>query len=318
MANISAVSNTLQPDHILADPSLAAAITWAASKQTYYTVRFFVDRDLVQDAYLAYAYFRWVDDQLDHDGMDEPGRLAFVERQKAIIEHCYRGKRLFRLTDEENLLINLIRGDRCENSGLQAYIRNMMAVMAFDARRRGRLVSQQELATYTHWLAKAVTEALHYFIGNQGKSPHNEARYLAATAAHIAHMLRDTLEDIQAGYFNIPREYTEFYRIDPGNVECAAYLSWVRSRVQLAQRYFKAGRGYLAQVENPRCRLAGYAYITRFEYVLRAIRLDCYRLRAEYPECKSMAAGALMSWSVLSSAFNPRQQLARSNILPAG
>ena len=317
MANISAISNTLQPEHSPATSPLAASITWAASKQSYYTVRFFVDRELVQDAYRAYAYFRWMDDQLDHDGMDEPGRLAFVERQKAIIERCYRGERLSRLTDEEHLAADLIRRDRGENSGLQAYIRNMTAVMAFDAGRRGRLVSQQELSTYTHYLAKAVTEALHYFIGNQDKSPHNEARYLAATAAHIAHMLRDTQEDLQAGYFNIPREYVESYRIDPGDVECAPYMNWVQSRVQLAQSYFKAGRGYLSQVENPRCRLAGHAYIARFEYVLQAIRRDGYRLRAEYPECKSVAAGALMSWSVLSSAFNPRQHWARSHALPA-
>ena len=45
--------------------NLAAGITKSASKQTYYTIRFFVDRDLVNDAYRAYAYFRWVDDVLD-------------------------------------------------------------------------------------------------------------------------------------------------------------------------------------------------------------------------------------------------------------
>jgi phytoene/squalene synthetase len=45
--------------------SLAAAITSAASRQTYYTVRFLVDRPRRADAYRAYAYFRWVDDVLD-------------------------------------------------------------------------------------------------------------------------------------------------------------------------------------------------------------------------------------------------------------
>ena len=43
----------------------AASITKAASKQTYYTIRFLVDRDRVDDAYRAYGYFRWVDDVLD-------------------------------------------------------------------------------------------------------------------------------------------------------------------------------------------------------------------------------------------------------------
>lgn len=37
---------------------LSAAITQTASKQTYYTIRFLMDRDRVKDAYRAYAYFR--------------------------------------------------------------------------------------------------------------------------------------------------------------------------------------------------------------------------------------------------------------------
>ena len=47
--------------------SIAPAITKAASKQTYYTIRFLVDRDRVADAFRAYAYFRWVDDTLDNN-----------------------------------------------------------------------------------------------------------------------------------------------------------------------------------------------------------------------------------------------------------
>ncbi len=46
-------------------PNLASSITKTASKQTYYTIRFLVDRDRVDDAYRAYAYFRWVDDVLE-------------------------------------------------------------------------------------------------------------------------------------------------------------------------------------------------------------------------------------------------------------
>jgi phytoene/squalene synthetase len=311
MANISTISKTLKPAYPQTDSSLAVSITWKASKQTFYTVRFFVDRELVQDAFRAYAYFRWVDDHLDCDGLEAPERRAFIERQKWLIERCYRGEPPRRLLDEERLLVELIRGKRGESSGLQAYIRNMVAVMAFDAGRRGSLVSQPELERYTHTLAKAVTEALHYFIGNRSKSPHNKARYMAATAAHIAHMLRDTLEDVQAGYYNIPREVIEFYRIDPGDVGCIPYRNWVQSRVQLAQSCFKAGRGYLANVESTRCRIAGYAYIARFESVLQTIIRDGYQLRSEYPECKKASAGARMSWSVLSSALNLRPQPAR-------
>ena len=294
---------------------LAAWITKAASKQTYYTVRFLVDRQRVADAYRAYAYFRWVDDQLDQEDIRKPQRMAFVRRQKALMERCYLGDPPPHLADEERLLAELIGKDREKDSGLQAYIRNMMAVMAFDADRRGRLISQAELVDYSRYLATAVTEALHYFIGHDRPSPRGEARYLAATAAHIVHMLRDTAEDVNAGYYNIPSEFLAAHAITAWDVESAPYRAWVRGRAQLARSYFAAGRGYLAQVENLRCRLAGYAYIARFEGVLEAIQAEGYRLRPNYADCKRKAAALQMGWSVLALAFAGRRQPAREELL---
>jgi phytoene/squalene synthetase len=298
---------------------LAARITKAASKQTYYTVHYLVDRPLVSDAYQAYAYFRWVDDQLDQENIDKPQRMAFVTHQQALMERCYLGEPLPSLASEERMLVDLIDKDFQMDSGLQAYIRNMMAVMAFDAKRRGRLISQVELVDYSRYLATAVTEALHYFIGHDQPSPRNEARYLAATAAHIVHMLRDTAEDVAAGYYNIPREFLAARGMSAWDVESAPYRAWVRGRVQLARNYFAAGRSYLAQVENLRCRLAGYAYIARFEGVLGAIEAEDYRLRPDYAECKQKTAALRMGWSVLGLAFASRRQPAWDNfVIPAG
>jgi hypothetical protein len=220
---------------------------------------------------------------------------------------------------EEQILVDLFQNDRCipGHSGLRSYIHNMMAVMAFDAERRGRLISQGELNAYAHSLAVAVTEALHYFIGHNCSSPRSEDRYLAVTGAHITHMLRDTVDDNAAGYFNIPREYLEANQTSPFDIESEPYRDWVRSRVQLARDYFKAGRRYMARVECFRCRLAGYAYIARFEAVLDSIEQDNYLLRAEYRECKTLAAGAQMGWSTLWSAFNEKAPQVRSTALTA-
>ncbi len=63
----------------------------------------------------------------------------------------------------------------------------MMLVMNFDVRRRGTLISQVQLNEYTRWLAIAVTEAMHYFIGRGAFAPRDETRYLAVSAAHITH-----------------------------------------------------------------------------------------------------------------------------------
>ena len=296
--------------------ALAAAITQAASKQTYYTIRFLVDRDRVSDAYRAYAYFRWVDDWLDGGQMERPERAAFLERQSALIDNCYRSEPPHDLTLEEQMLVELIRRDGEKNSGLQMYIHNMLAVMAFDAERRGRLISRAELTEYSRWLATGVTEAMHYFIGHDCPAPRNEARYLAVTAAHFTHMLRDTFEDVAAGYYNIPREYLDSTNIAPQAVKSEAYRAWVKSRVQLARDYFKAGRSYLAQVENPRCRLAGYAYVGRFDGVLDAIEREGYWLRPEYRERKSLGAGLRMIGMAFGSAFGNRPAERAPRTLP--
>jgi len=296
---------TIPPDQGggTSDSSLAAAITRAASKQTYYTVRFLVDRDRVPDAYRAYAYFRWVDDWLDQVDLDKALRVDFLSRQQALVAACYRGDVLGHLTPEEGLLVDLLRGDHSQSTGLRAYVSNMMDVMAFDTERRGRLISQDELTGYTRNLATAVTEALHHFIGHRCKCPHCKARYLAATAAHITHMLRDTLEDTQAGYFNIPRELLELHGIDVGDVESDPYRMWVKNRVRLARLSFETGKSYLSRVKNLRCRLAGFAYIARFEGVLDAIQEDGYILRAGYPEAKSLGAGVRLFCSSFARAL---------------
>ena len=281
--------------------SLAASITKSASKQTYYTIRFFVDRDRVADAYRAYGYFRWVDDVIDEAGGSRAERTAFAYRQQALLVSCYRGELPEDLCEEEWMLVDLVRNDIEKNSGLQAYLRNMMDVMLFDAQRRGHAISQIELHEYSRKLGKAVTEALYYFIGYSDPSPRHEARYLAVTAAHITHMLRDATEDAESGYYNIPREYLATRDIMPNDVTSQAYREWVCGRVQLARWYFQLARECTAQVKNFRCRLAGFAYTARFEWMLEAIERDNYCLRSEYPERKSLLAGLWMAWHILIS-----------------
>jgi len=292
------------------ESGLAPSITKVASEQTYYTIRYLVDKERVADAYRAYAYFRWVDDSLDAGSAFPQGddasaeRGAFIDRQKSLLEKCYRGESPRDTDIHEMMLVELIRHDAEKNSGLQCYLRNMMGVMSFDARRRGRLISQMELNEYTGLLASAVTEAMHYFIGHCCYSPRDEARYQAVSAAHITHMLRDTFDDVQAGYFNIPREVLEANHISPFDVQSNAYRSWVKNRVQLARTYFRAGRDYLSRVQNPRCRLAGFAYAARFEWLLDTFEREGYSLRPQYNERKSVGTGLRMMASALSSMIN--------------
>jgi phytoene/squalene synthetase len=283
------------------DPSLAASITRSGSRQTYYTFCLLADRDRIEDAYRAYAYFRWLDDCLDRETLAKSERRDLLKRQKRILEESYDGKLGQDACPEEQLLVDLVRQDPDRTNGLHTYLHDMMAVMAFDAARCGRLISQMELNRYTQWLACSVTEAMHYFIGHDAYSPRDETRYLAVSAAHITHMLRDTVEDALVGYYNIPSEYLQANSITPRDVDCDAYRTWVKSRVQLARSQFQEGRKYLKRVANPRCRLAGYAYTARFESLLDTIEREEYHLRPTYAERKSLASGWRMGWQTLAA-----------------
>lgn len=94
MTTLYARPRTARPIRAPESPLLARAITWKASKQTYLTVRFLVDRDRVADAYRAYAYFRWLDDRLDAGEMSAAECAAFVRRQQDYVERLYAGDAL--------------------------------------------------------------------------------------------------------------------------------------------------------------------------------------------------------------------------------
>jgi phytoene/squalene synthetase len=297
---------TTQPFPNVPDARLPAEITKAASRQTYYTMRLLADRERVQDAMRSYAYFRWVDDMLDAPGRGEAERGEFILRQERLLAACWRGEFPTDADRYERMLVELVRRNREAQGGLRTYLGDMMAVMKFDAGRRGRLISAGELEGYTRDLARAVTENLHYFIGHGCAAPRDGTRYLAVEAAHITHMLRDTLEDAAAGYYNIPRQVLEAGGIGPEEIHAPAYRAWVKGRVRLARGCFERGREYLRRVESGRCRLAGFAYIARFEGVLDAIEREGFYLRAGYPERKGLRGVLWACGSALGDALMRR------------
>jgi phytoene/squalene synthetase len=267
--------------------SLAAGLTRKGSLHTYYTIRWLVDPDLVQDGFLAYGYFRWLDDVVDQTLTARGQRLSFVAAQTRLLNHLLAGGLPGDLSPEERWLADLVAHNRPEHGGLESYLRNMMAVMEFDARRRGRIIGTQELTHYTRCLSTAVMDGLTYFIGHRYRYPAGEARYRAVAAAHITHMLRDAVEDAQAGYFNIPAEILERERLTPADVRAPTYRAWVRARVMLARGLFREGKRSISHLACLRARLAGYAYCARFEAVLNTIERDDYLLRPDYGEASS-------------------------------
>ncbi|HSR31571.1 MAG TPA: squalene/phytoene synthase family protein, partial [Anaerolineae bacterium] len=242
----------------------------------------------VDDCYRAYGYFRWADDvvdaptPVDESFQSRDERVSFIRRQRELINRLYRSERPEYLAPEEEIIADLICHDREENSGLQSFIRNFLAIIEFDAHRRGQLINQRELTWYSNCLGKAVTDAIQYFIGNDHPYAGADNHYLAATAAHITHMLRDMVDDTAEGYINIPREYLEVHGIGPQDVDSPPFRAWVQARVELARQYFREGKRYIDGLDVLRCKIAAHWYCARFEGVLDTIERDGYILRAEF------------------------------------
>jgi hypothetical protein len=291
---------------------LAASITRSGSKQTYYTLRFLADSDRLQDALRGYAYFRWVDDQLDTSAGTQQEKLAFLHRQCALLDACYLGETPEISAAEEQMLVDLVRENPDKESGLGVYLYNMMGVMSFDVERYGRGITQAQLAHYSLMLSKAVTEYMFYFIGHDDPPPQGAARYQAVIGAHVVHMLRDLLCDIDLGYYNFPVEVHPGEQISIDDIHSQVFRQWVYERVQQAHESFIAGREYISRVKNLRCRLAGFTYLARFEWMLRAIERDQYCLRASYPERKKFRVILWMARYVIVSLM----RLPRKNLQP--
>ncbi|MFC2054895.1 squalene/phytoene synthase family protein [Chloroflexota bacterium] len=276
--------------------SLARSITWAGSKQTFFVGYFMVDRNLVNDFFRAYAYFRWIDDIVDVSIKSKEDSINFIRRQRELIEFLYMNEPLSILSQEEEMMADLVRHDNTENSRLKSFILNMFAIIEFDSNRKGRFISQQELEWYSNTLGRSVTDGLQYFINNNYSYPKTDNRLSAALGAHITHLLRDMLIDIDDGFINIPHEYMEIRGNGTKEVESHFFRSWVKSRVELARYYFSEGKCYLGELDVLRCKIVGYWYCARFESVLDTIKRDDFILRSNYQERRNFSTMLKIVW----------------------
>lgn len=261
---------------------LAKKITRKSSLQTYLTIKLLVDRGMVDSAYKAYAYFRWLDDEIDANFGTFQERQRLIRRQKNIIASLYKGYTVADLTPEEEMIRDLINLDTQPKSKLRSYIFNFFSIIEFDAQRYNKTVSEKRLDWYSKTIGVAVTDCIQYFIGNKNNSSDSPNKYKAAIAAHIVHLLRDFKKDISTGFINIPREYLEKRGVNILDINDMKMTEWVRNRVSKARRYFTEGKNYIKKMSASRCKLAAKLYCLRFEPLLSIIEKDNYLLRQNY------------------------------------
>ncbi len=88
----------------------------------------------------------------------------------------------------------------------------------------------------------------------------------------------------------------------------------MRDQVGVAREYFREGKRYLDELDNLRCKIAGYWYCVRFEGVLDTIERDRYVLRPQYNARRKLSTWVKMAW--LSLALFLRHIIRRGVLTP--
>jgi phytoene/squalene synthetase len=145
-----------------------------------------------------------------------------------------------------------------------------------------------------------VISALEHFLGPESPSTVVPAR-LAVAGAHIAHMLRDTSDDLRLGYYNIPTEVLSARKLHPDQIDAPAYRAWVKSRANLAQRAIRVGKTHILAARHFRFRMACLVYVLRFEVLLEAIRKGDYEVARSFPSPGKPEAAALLARACLQA-----------------
>lgn len=186
---------------------------------------------------LCYAYLRWVDDYVDDPKNDIMNKKSFIERQKFLIDAFVKGEEAEYQNIEETFLFHFIRfAGENKSEFIRNAIINMIDSIEMDVRRLqgDGIFSASDLELYVRKQSKALYDILIYFF--LPKKYHNikntQGRYQAR-----AFIMRDIVEDIDAGLINISHEDIQKFNLDLSSIRAKENLEqWIKEELDNIQK----------------------------------------------------------------------------------
>ena len=206
---------------------------------------FWVGRILFSPTYfplfcLCYAYFRWLDDQIDAPDISKFKAELCIQKQNKLISLFVDGidTNKDNLNPYEKMLILLLTLDKQLGSHLRSNILEMFAALEFDVIRRNKYCNGNSLNDYSRKIGGSFTEFILICTTRKTINVKTiECFRLAGYAAHNIHLLRDFYEDLQLGYINISREDIIKFGFENHDLKSVDINPWVRFRVQICKQY---------------------------------------------------------------------------------
>jgi phytoene/squalene synthetase len=182
---------------------------------------------------LVFAYLRWVDDTVDNPKIPVEFKIEFINRQKEIIKELLDENEIEYKTNEEFYISYLIRySKQYESPQLIEEINNMVEAISWDVERlkKDGIFCDTDLQKYINTMAKSLFNILNIFL-LPARSNFNPLLYLGKFTAN-AQMLRDLLEDFDAGFINISREDIAKYKLNPKELKKDIHIKeWLKEKI---------------------------------------------------------------------------------------
>ena len=225
---------------------------------------------------LSHAYLRWVDDFVDNPKINVEEKRKFIDRQKFLINSYKKGCFEEYQCTEEAILFHFICFGLEQNSKLILNaIEDMVDAIAMDIKRlqSNGIFSADELETYINKLSKALYDIIiYFFLPKHFPSLQNilTCRFQARTF-----MMRDLIEDIDAGFINISHEDIKKFNLSLLDVKEKRNLEpWIEAELKKIL--------YLLEAEAEESRIFPFKfrifmYYSHLYYLPKIYRLKVYR-----------------------------------------
>ena len=208
-------SNELKPINLQTAFTLAENIAKTKSPKANFILNHSVDKSKREYLNLCFAYLRWVDDFIDDPKTGVSKKEIFIERQKYLFGKYVKKEFVEYNTSEEAFLFYFLKY-AAENrfDFIIDAVESMIDSITMDVERlkQDGIFSAKELETYVNKQSKALYDIIiFFFIPNQ----YNEIKHIHQGRFQAkAFIMRDLIEDIDAGFINISREDIQKYNLE--------------------------------------------------------------------------------------------------------
>ena len=187
-------------------------------------------------ALLGYSYVKCVDYVVDDD-VDSERALAFLHRQRELLEESYAGPIDRELPSPDNYGQAIFVQDANNGSPLRSCFEDVLDTMEVDVRRRNQILSADELDAH---FVKTGTPGTRYLCRFASPCMRLPSTYLAlSSCAYLwADSLIDVKYDLEHGIVNIPAEDIARFGLTPAPSD-AGLRPWMEERSAIVMQQFR-------------------------------------------------------------------------------